>query len=278
METVVALGTVACNIAKKMKRYPQYDVYSIDHEDKKEARYQKIKKYDNPEKYESTPPGVKTLFKNIEGSVLFIICGASTVSAASLVILQQLHKKCNVNILYIRPETDLLSEKKRLQERMVFGVLQEYTRSGVFDKMMIVSNEELDPLVQDASILGYHDSINDLIGSTFHMINFFDHIDSVSDTFSSPFETARICTFGILNIETGEEKLFFPLDNIRENRYYYGIPEDSLKNDKTLHRKIVNQVKEKTIGDTKASYGIFSTDYNTEYAYVFSYSSHVQEA
>lgn len=278
METVVALGTVACNIAKKMKRYPQYDVYSIDHEDKKEARYQKIKKYDNPEKYESTPPGVKTLFKNIEGSVLFIICGASTVSAASLVILQQLHKKCNVNILYIRPETDLLSEKKRLQERMVFGVLQEYTRSGVFDKMMIVSNEELDPLVQDASILGYHDSINDLISSTFHMINFFDHIDSVSDTFSSPFETARICTFGILNIETGEEKLFFPLDNIRENRYYYGIPEDSLKNDKTLHRKIVNQVKEKTIGDTKASYGIFSTDYNTEYAYVFSYSSHVQEA
>lgn len=278
METIVALGTVACNIAKKMKRYPQYDVYSIDHEDKKEARYQKIKKYDNPEKYESTPPGVKTLFKNIEGSVLFIVCGASTVSAASLVILQQLHKKCNVNILYIRPETDLLSEKKRLQERMVFGVLQEYTRSGVFDKMMIVSNEELDPLVQDASILGYHDSINDLIGSTFHMINFFDHIDSVSDTFSSPFETARICTFGILNIETGEEKLFFPLDNIRENRYYYGIPEDSLKNDKTLHRKIVNQVKEKTIGDTKASYGIFSTDYNTEYAYVFSYSSHVQEA
>ena len=277
METVVALGTVACNIARKIEKYPQYEVYKIDHEEKKEAKYQKIKKYDNPEKYEKTPPGVKTLLRKAEGEALFIVCGASSTSAAALVVLQQLHKKCDVSILYIRPEIDLLSEKKRLQERMVFGVLQEYTRSSVFNKMFIISNEELDPLVQDASILGYHDSINDMISSTFHMINFFDHVDSVSDTFSSPFETARICTFGILNIETGEEKLFFPLDNIRETRYYYGVPKENLKKDKNLHRKIVNQVKEKATKDTKASYGIFSTDYDTEYAYVLCYSSHVQE-
>ena len=87
-----------------------------------------------------------------------------------------------------------------------------------------------------------------------------------------------LSSFGILNIETGEEKLFFPLDNIRETRYYYGVPKENLKKDKNLHRKIVNQVKEKATKDTKASYGIFSTDYDTEYAYVLCYSSHVQEA
>ena len=278
MDKVIALGTVACNIARKLEKHEQYDVYKIDHEDRKEKNYQKIKKYEKPEKYEQTPPGVKTLLKKAEGSVLFIVCGASSVAAASLVILQQIHKKCNVNILYIRPEVGLLGEKKRLQERMVFGILQEYTRSGLFDRIYLTSNESLDPLVQDASILGYHDSINDLISSTLHMINYFNHVDSVSDTFSAAPETARISTFGVLNIDTSEEKTFFPLDNVRETRYYYGIPEEDLKKDKTLHRKIVSQVKEKSTEDTKVSYGIFSTNYDTGYAYILYNSSFVQKA
>ncbi len=277
METIVALGTVGCNVARKLEQYEQYDVYKIDHEESEEKNYQKIRKYDNPEKYEKTIPGVKTLLKKVEGSVLFVVCGASTVASASLVILEQIHKRCDINVLYVKPETDLLSEQKKMQERAVRNVLQHYTRSGMLERIFLVSNESLDPMVEDASILGYHDSLNDLISSAFHMINFFNHVDSVTDTFSPPAETAKISTIGMMNIETGEENMFFPLDRVRETRYYYGIPEESLRKEKLLHRKIVKQVKEKATDSKKVSYGIYSTTYNDEFAYVLSHSSFVQE-
>lgn len=278
METVIGLGTVGCNIARKLEQYEQYEVYKIDHENVKEKNYQKIRKYDNPEKYEKNIPGVKTLLKKVEGDVLFVLCGASTVSSASLVILEQIYKRCNISILYVKPETDLLSEQKRLQERAIRNILQNYARSGLFDRMFLVCNDSLDPLVEDASILGYHDSLNDLISSTFHMINFFNHVSSVTDTFSPPADTAKISTFGIMNMQTGQENMFFSLDRARETRYYYGIPNENLRKEKLLHRKIVNQVKEKATEENKVSYGIYSTTYETEFAYILSHSSFVQES
>jgi len=277
LETVIGLGTVGCNVARKLEKYEEYEVYKIDHEESDENNYQKIKKYDDPEKYEKTVPGVKTLLKKVEGPVLFVVCGASTVAPASLVILEQIHKRCEISILYIKPETDLLSEQKKMQERAIYSVLQQYSRSGLLERSFLVSNESLDPLVEDASILGYHDSLNDLIASAFHMINFFNHVDSVTDTFSSPAETAKISTFGMMNIETGKENMFFPLDKARETRYYYGIPEESLRKEKMLHRKIVKQVKDKATENTKVSYGIYSTNYKDDFAYVLSHSSFVQE-
>jgi len=277
LETVIALGTVGCNVARKLEQHEQYQVYKIDHEESEEKNYQKIRKYDNPEKYEKTIPGVKTLLKKVEGSVLFVVCGASTVSSASLVILEQIYKRCDISVLYVKPETDLLSEKKKMQERTVRNVLQHYARSGLLERVFLVSNQALDPLVEDASILGYHDSLNDIISSAFHMINFFNHVDPVTDTFSSPVETAKISTFGMMNIETGKENMFFPLDRARETRYYYGIPEENLRKEKLLHRKIVKQVKDKATESNKVSYGIYSTTYKDEFAYVLSHSSFVQE-
>ena len=64
------------------------------------------------------------------------------VSSASLSILQYL-KKHKINILYIKPELSLLNETQVQLEKLVYNVFQEYTRSGVFERMYIVSNEEV---------------------------------------------------------------------------------------------------------------------------------------
>ena len=277
METIIALGTVSCNVARKFEKYEEYTTYKIDHEESKEKNYLKVEKFDNPEEYEKNGPNVKNFLKKVSGDVLFIVCGASRTASASLVGLQQIHKRCKISVLYISPETDLLSEGKTLQERAVFNVLQEYTRSALLERMYLISNLSIDPMIEDASIMGYYDSINDLIVNSFHMINFFDHTSSVTDTFSSPAETARISTFGILNPKTGEENLFFPLDKTRETRYYYGIPEEKMTKEKGLHRKIVNQVKNKATEDRKVSYGIYPTSYEQEYAYILSHSSFIQK-
>jgi len=277
LETIIALGTVACNIAKKFEKHSEYEVYKIDHKPSKAKNYLKIEEHKRPEDYEHNPPNVGTFLESVDGEVLFVVCGASIASAAALVILQQIHEKCKISVLYISPELELLSESKSLQERATFGILQEYARSGLLERVYLVSNVNLDPLVEDASILGYHDSLNDVIVSSFHMINFFNHTDSVSDTFSEPLEISRISTFGLLNVESGEEKMFFPLDNIRETRYYYGIPEEKLAKEKGLHRKILGQMKEKASEEKRVSYGIYSTNYAHECAYILAHSSTVQQ-
>ena len=171
METIIALGTVSCNVARKFEKYEEYTTYKIDHEESKEKNYLKVEKFDNPEEYEKNGPNVKNFLKKVSGDVLFIVCGASRTASASLVGLQQIHKRCKISVLYISPETDLLSEGKTLQERAVFNVLQEYTRSALLERMYLISNLSIDPMIEDASIMGYYDSINDLIVNSFHMIN-----------------------------------------------------------------------------------------------------------
>jgi len=278
VDKIISLGGVATRIARKFEKYPEYSILKIDTEDSKEKNYLRIEVRSSPEEYENDPPKFKNFLKNVKGEILFVVSGASICSGASLLILEYLHKKCDINILYVQPDVSLSSNTKRLQERTVFNVLQQYSRSGLFKKMYLVSNEELDPLVQDASILNYYDSLNEVIASSFHMINVFDHSDSVTDTFSDPLEVSRICTIGLFNPEDDSEKSFFPLDITREIRYYYGIPEEKLEKEVTLHRKIVDQMRTRAQQNEnrKVSYGIFSTNYDYICGYALYYSSAIQ--
>ena len=125
--------------------------------------------------------------------------------------------------------------------------------------------------------MGYYDSLNEVIVATIHMINIFSHTEPVVGTLSNPKNICRISTFGILNPETGEESPFFSLDNAKEKRYYYAIPEMELKTDKTLMNKIMAQVKDTPQEkDVKVSYGVFSTQYADKYAYFVANTSMVQ--
>ena len=98
----------------------------------------------------------------------------------------------------------------------------------------------------------------------------------MTDTFSEPYETARISTIGLFDIEAEENKSFFSLDNVREMRYYYAINNDRLKSEGTLFKKIKQQIKDNATDQTKVSYGIYATNYERDFAYTLSYSSSIQ--
>ena len=121
--------------------------------------------------------------------------------------------------------------------------------------------------------------INDFIVSAIHMINVFKHSEPISSNFEENNVASRITTFGMVNLEDGKETLFFPLQFPREKIYYYAINKNSLKNDKGLHRKIMQQVKSK-IDNTEISvtYGIYSTDYDDDYVYSVANASFVQNS
>jgi len=276
---VVGIGQAGCAIAEKFKQYPQYNIFKIDVEIEGKGCF-KLEKRNNPEDYEKHCPNFKTFFKKIKGDVLFITsCGF--VSGISLCALEQLHKKkCNINILYIKPDLLLLNETKRLQENVLFGVLQEYARSLLFNRIYVVHNVALESILGGTSVLNYYENLNDLIVSTYHMISVFNNSEPVVDIRSEPNAVARISTIGLLDIKNGEEKLFFDLKHSRNKCYYYAIPQNTLETDEKLFKMIKEQVRHK--GNTederfKLSYGIFSTDYKENYAYVVVHSSVVQK-
>jgi len=277
MQNIIGLGRAGANIAKGFSEYPQYNIYTIDSE-RHEGNHFLFPKCETHEEYESATPDLRGYFKEIgdDEEVLFIIGGAGAISGASLTILEQL-KRCKIHLLYIKPDISLISEKRAMRERVTYNILQEYARSGVFERIILIDNLELDKIAGGAPVIGYYSELNKILISAIHMINVFNHSKSVMNTIAKPLEMTRITTLGVLDMEKNEENLFFSLTATREKSYYYAVNSEMLKTDRELFKTITNQLKEKIIeGKLKISYGIYSTQYKKNYGFLIARSSMVQ--
>ena len=269
MDTIIGLGKAGCAIAEKFTQHPQYKVFKIDSEsvDNSEERVYLLKRYDHPEKYEQNIPSLKAFFKDATDDILFVVSGAGYTSAASLGILQQLSHK-NLNILYIKPDVEFLGEINTFQERMVRNVLQEYARSHAISRIYLVDNKKLEAILGDVPIIGYYDKLNDLMVSVIHMVNVYDHHTPVHKTAFESKTTATVSTIGVIDVDSGEEKLFFSLDNISEKSYYYGINSNTLETDGKLLRRLTENINKNSDKDIRAAFQVHSTSYEQNYGYV----------
>ena len=273
METIIGLGEAGCNIADEFSKYDQYKIYKIDNnlDGFRQAGIYKMPWQDSPERYEKQCPDLSSFFKDVNGEILFIVGGSGDISGATLAILEQL-KHCDVNVLYIRPELNSITVTKVKQEWVVFNILQEYARSGAFKRVYLVDNSLVEEHLGDIPVIGYYNRLNDVIVSSLHMINVYDHIESVVDTFSKPLDGRRISTIGFYDTKNNENKLFYLLDNIGEMRYYYAINKEKLETDGDILKKIRKQ----TNNEAETSYGIFATNYEQDYVYTIAHSSEIQ--
>tara|TARA_Y100000034_G_scaffold130310_1_gene188381 strand:+ start:223 stop:1053 length:831 start_codon:yes stop_codon:yes gene_type:complete len=276
MDTIIGLGNAGCNIVDVFAKYPQYLTYKLDVGLKRTKTTFPLKHYEKIEDYEEKMPSLKTFFKDAGGEILFVLAGAGKVSSASLSILQYL-KKYKINILYIRPELSLLNETQTQLERLTYNVFQEYARSGLFQRMFIVSNEEVESVLGGVSIKQYFKKINEMIVSTIHMINVFRNNKSIVDTFCQMPVGARISTFGISSLEKKEDHAFFSLDNVSDIVYYYAYNKDKLETDSSLMKDIKKVINEQKRNGIRVTYGIFETDYEQDYIYCLNHSSVIQK-
>jgi len=273
MDTIIGLGKAGCNIADEFANYDQYKIYKIDCdlEGFKQDGIYKMPWQDSTERYEGNCPDLSNFFKDVSGDILFVIGGSGNISGAALSILEQL-KHCNVNVLYIRPDLSSISITKIRQEWVVFNVLQEYARSGVFKRIYLVDNSKVEEHLGDVPVIGYYDKLNSMIVSSLHMINVYNHIEPIVNTFYDPLPGRKISTIGFYDSKSNENKLFYLLDNVGEMRYYYAINKEKLETDGDVLKNIRKQIEnEKSVG-----YAIFATDYEQDYVYTVAHSSEIQ--
>jgi len=269
---IVGLGKVGCNIAKAFSKFPQYETYGID--TTKDADIT-IRVRNNHEEYDEHFPNLKKKLKFKGEDVCVILCGLGVISGGSLRLLEQLNTN-RLTVLYVQPDLTLASEIQRKQERIVRGVLQEYARSGMLERIYLVDNQMIEKGIGEVPIRGYYEVLNQAIVNTLHMINVFMNSEPVVGSYVNPSEISRIATLGILDVEKEEEKWFYDLTMPRDVVYYYGINEEELKTNGTLFKTITDYVKDQITKGVSVSYGVFETTYEQKYCYCIKYSSVVQ--
>ncbi len=269
MQTVIGLGQAGCNIADQFKQYPQYNIIKLDAGLRKTKTSFGLKRQTSPELYEENLPRgiVKYLQEGVMSETLFITsCGM--VSGASLSLLSKIKDHTNITVMYIIPERTELVGDKKLQNNLLFNVFQQYARSGLFKRVYLLDNEKLSDIMGPVPIMKRWETMNNLITSTYHMINVFEHTQPVLTTTTNRINTARVSTLGLLDNENDEEKMFFSLDFPREKNYYYGVPKKRLEEDENLMQTIQRNLKSNIDHDKmKSTYSVYSTEYDRLFAY-----------
>ena len=280
MDAIIGLGSAGCNIADGLSKYPQYSVYKVDAgiPDVEDGSSFSLSLGLTHKEYEESAPDMADFLSQIEGEqILFVLGGSGFVSGACLKILEQVHglgKK--ISILYVKPDVELLSGDKLLQERLVYRVLQEYTRSGVFERMYLIHNPTVEKLIGEVPLKEYYKKLNEVITSTLHMINVFDNTNPEHDSTTPAPITARISTIGVMSIEKNEESFFFPLDSVTDRCYYYAINKVVLEEDGKLFGTIKEQVRERSLSEDRVSYKVYSTKYTENLCYCVAHSNQIQ--
>lgn len=278
MINVIGLGKSGCQIAEMLSAYPQYVSYKIDVGLKKSKNSFGIKEQPSVEDYESKCPSFKTFLKNIEQNVLFVCNGSEKLTAMSLRVLQPIREKgCQVELLYIKPDNSYLFDNTALKhEKVAFNVFQQYARSGLFERMYIIDEKKVTDMVGDAPLLELDDKRNEVITQTYHMINVLKHSKPVVSALSEIGEASRIATIGVSIFEKNERNHFYDLGFVKEREYYYAINENLINKDKTLHKKIMKQLKQDSEENLTISYAVYPTDYDMNTIYFVSYSNQIQ--
>ena len=277
MISIIGLGNAASAIADLFADIKQYKVFKLNSKIEKNTKYNfKLKKFDNPEEYETNIPNVKKFLEPAAEHIQFFVVGGSFSSNYTLGVLEQLRDK-KVDLIYVQPDTELLTGFPVLIENTTFGVLQEYARSGLINSITLISNLSIEESLGDINIKNYYGSLNNFIFSSIHHLNYFTHSEPEIGQVSRPADINRIRAIGGLNMKNIEEKWFFELDNPRELCYYLAINTERLETEGGLHKRIVDMLKQKPKNAfRKISYAIYETPYH-DFGFCVAHTNVIQQ-
>ena len=264
---VIGLGRIGCGIASQFEVYPEYDIYKIGTDLETRGNFhshllidpqESIQQYE--ERFDSID--VEAYLEGIKASddVLFIVEGGDPITGIVLSLLETI-KDCKISVMYICPDPDISSLVQKRDNKIVFNVLQEYARSGLFERIYLVNRSRVEELVGDVAIADYENSVHHFISYVFAMTAYFDNSRSVLESKMEPPDICRISTFGLTSLEDGAEiKFLFDLEDEKSSHFYFGIPDETLATDNQLMGKIKSQVKRFGRDGVDNGFSVHSTD------------------
>jgi len=274
---IIGLGKAGCKIADLFKEYPQYNVFLLDSDDKykrkKNCFY--IPPQQTAELYDANAINLAKLVESLDEDeeVYFIVCGSGKISACSLWALKQIsHRK--VTIIYVKPDTSSLDNKSVLRNRAHFHILQEYTRSGVFEKILIFDNSKMSDIIGKTSILNFYPKINRLVATSIHWYNIYMNTEPVFDTFREKYVSSRIGTFSIVNIDNEQVIDCQEINNSNQIEYFFGVNRIRIENDEELFDKLTSISSSDS--EESISFGVYPTDLEEGFSFALKTSSEIQ--
>ena len=275
MINVIGLGNAGCKIADLLGQHPPYKIYKIDGDLPKEKNSFSIGAHHDTQEYEDeVPSDVTSALQKIEGRVLFVVGGGGKISSATLRLLECV-KNTAIEVLYIRPDLSHATPLAQTLDRITFNVLQQYARSGVFERLYIISNSEIERVVGSLPVSQYYDHINATIVSTFHMLNVYKNTAPNFSRFLEEDTISRICTIGVGTMNKVIDQMFFPLEHIQQKTYYFAINEEQVDSDGELLANIKRRIGTPE-SPMETGFGVYSTPYKENYIYVVANTKIIQ--
>lgn len=262
---IIGLGKAGCNIANLFKVDNNYKVFTYDGGDN-------VPVCISAEEYENKFTKKRELSRIKNKTVWFFVCGAGKISGATLRLLEQI-KNNKINVVYITPDTSILSDQAKKRHKLCANVLQQYARSGLLESIYFVSNESMINIVGESPLVSYYDKMNELIFNCIHSINVYGDTEPIFGGSHEPKQISRIRTFAFREIEKEEKKLFFPLDNVTEACYIYSINETELE----MNSNLISEIKGIMDPNIITSFSIYPTSHEYSYAYGIYYTHFTQE-
>lgn len=258
---MIGLGEAGKNIVELFKPHTKnYKIITID-------EGEGIEKQNTSEDYDSidfkfTQKGLKS-----HDEAFLFVCGSGKIAGASLRILEAL-KGFKTTIVYIVPDLEFSSDKEQKRHKVHFGVLQEYTRSGMIHEMIILDNKTLLEHAGTGTALKYYDKVNYFIYSTIQNIMYCKHVEPDFGRLHEKKDISRISTIALGKFGE-EEKFLFPLDNVTETCYIINIEEEDLDNDPEVIPRCQQIVRENKEKNRNTSFAIWRSSEENHY-----YSTH----
>ena len=265
---MVGLGEAGKNIVKLFKPHTKnYKIIILDADDG-------IEKKNSVEEYDENPIKLKQRGLKSHDEAILFLCGSGKVAGASLRVLEAL-KGYKTTVVYVVPDLEFASEMQRKRHKVHFGVLQEYTRSGMIHEMIILDNKAMFSLAGAGTALKYYEKVNYFIYSTFQNLLYCTHVKPDFGRLHEKKEVSRISTIGIGKFKE-EEKLLFSLDNITETCYLINIEEEDLNNDESIIPSCQQIIRDNMALERQSSFAIWKSS-EDNHLYSVHYTHFIQE-
>jgi hypothetical protein len=281
LDKVIGLGKLGCAIAEELTAYPEYRIYKID-SNIDERGSLTIGEFGDMASYEQMvdADAVSVYLRSIKkkDEVLLVLEGGDPISGATLKILETI-KDAKLNVLYVCPDRQMISETQKRDDKIAFNILQEYARSGIFENIFLINKPDVEEMAGHVPISEYEKTISYFVSYVVAMINFFKHTDPIMASPISPPNIARIVAYGVSSLDDGDTaiNLLFPLSEAKDIHFYYGIPKEDLQSDQSLVKKIKDHVKSYKNDNLSTSFSVYETTLENIIVLCVAFSSKIQE-